>query len=86
MWNDTYRQPGGFNHEPNRFLMNSVRGRAPGMALDLGMGQGRNALYLATKGWKVTGVDISDEGVRLAREAATKQKLAVDAIEADLDG
>jgi SAM-dependent methyltransferase len=38
------------------------------------MGQGRNAVYLATKGWKVTGVDISKEGVRQAVEAAAKQK------------
>jgi 2-polyprenyl-3-methyl-5-hydroxy-6-metoxy-1,4-benzoquinol methylase len=34
------------------------------------MGQGRNALYLASLGWRVTGIDISDEGIRQAREAA----------------
>jgi SAM-dependent methyltransferase len=49
------------------------------------MGQGRNAVYLASKGWKVTGIDISDEGVRIARETAAKQKLALDAIETDSD-
>ena len=38
-------------------------GKTPGSALDPGMGQGRNALYLAAHGWRVTGVDLSDTAI-----------------------
>jgi len=48
------------------------------------MGQGRNAVYLASQGWKVTGIDIADEGLRIARENARKQSVEIEAIEADL--
>jgi len=84
-WNDTYRQSRGFNHEPNRLLVDTVRGRRPGRALDIMMGQGRNAVYLATQGWKVTGVDLSNEGIALARTAAAQRHVALDAIEADIE-
>jgi SAM-dependent methyltransferase len=60
-----------------------VKGRKPGRALDVGMGQGRNALYLASLGWRVTGIDISDEGLRQAREAAVARKLTIEAVNAD---
>jgi Tellurite resistance protein TehB len=43
-----------FNTEPNAFLVSVVEGRAPGRALDVGMGEGRNALYLAKLGWDLT--------------------------------
>ncbi len=84
-WNDTFRTSIGFNHDPNQLLVDSTTGRKPGAALDLLMGQGRNALYLAAHGWKVTGVDISDEGLKIAKESAAKQKLKLDAIQADID-
>ncbi|MDA1235215.1 MAG: class I SAM-dependent methyltransferase [Acidobacteria bacterium] len=44
----------------------------PGDALDVGMGQGRNGLYLAQRGWRVTGFDPSAEGIRQAHENAAK--------------
>lgn len=84
-WNDVYRRSVGFTKAPNRVLVDAVEGRTPGAALDVAAGQGRNAIFLASRGWKVTAVDISDEGVRLMRDAAAKQKLSLDAIEADLE-
>jgi SAM-dependent methyltransferase len=84
-WNETYRQSRGFNHEPNRLLVETVRGRTPGRALDVMMGQGRNAVYLATQGWTVTGVDISNEGLAIARAAAAAHHVALDAVEADIE-
>ena len=69
-WNDRFRVGIGFNHEPNKLLVDTIKGRKPGTALDVAMGQGRNAIYLASQGWKTTGVDISDEGMRQARDAA----------------
>jgi SAM-dependent methyltransferase len=85
MWNDTYRQAIGFDHKPNRLLVESVRGLRPGAALDVATGQGRNAIFLASQGWRVTGVDISDEGLRIAREAAAAQKLQLATVQADID-
>lgn len=72
-WNRVYSNPQPvFNNSPNALLVDAVRGRRPGMALDLGMGQGRNALYLAQQGWTVTGVDISDVALGQARAQAEK--------------
>jgi SAM-dependent methyltransferase len=84
-WNATYREARDFNPHPNTFLAETVKGRRPGVALDVAMGQGRNALYLASQGWRVTGIDISDEGLRQAREAAAARKLQIDAINTDMD-
>ena len=85
-WNATFRGEGtGFDKEPNHLLVDTIAKLRPGTALDVAMGQGRNALYLASRGWKVTGVDFSDEGVRLAREAAAARHLPLEAVNADLD-
>ena len=61
-----------FNTQPNAFLVEMVKGRAPGAALDVGMGQGRNALYLAQQGWAVTGFDPAEKAVALANATAAK--------------
>jgi SAM-dependent methyltransferase len=61
-----------FNTNPNAFLVEVASGRAPGNALDVGMGQGRNAIWLAQHGWNVTGFDPADKAVALARQTAMK--------------
>lgn len=73
-YNPIYRGEAGnvFTREPNAFLAAVARQRNPGKALDVGMGQGRNALFLARLGWDVTGFDPSDEGVRQARAEAAR--------------
>ncbi|MEZ4261472.1 MAG: methyltransferase domain-containing protein [Polyangiaceae bacterium] len=85
MWNDMYRASTGFEKTPNKLLVDTVRDLKPGAALDVAMGQGRNALYLASRGWTVTGVDFADEGVRLARAAGAERGLALTAIDVDID-
>lgn len=85
LWNDTFRESDGFSREPNALLVETIAGRRPGDALDLMMGQGRNALHLAAAGWNVTGIDISDEGVHLAREAAARRGLVLETIVGDVD-
>ena len=45
---------------PTPFLMDVVKGLKPGIALDVCMGEGRNSIFLAGLGWKVTGFDVSD--------------------------
>jgi methylase of polypeptide subunit release factors len=62
-----------FPRRPNEFLVEMTKRREPGQALDVGMGQGRNSIYLAKQGWDVTGFDASSEGVRQAR---TRRRLA----------
>jgi 2-polyprenyl-3-methyl-5-hydroxy-6-metoxy-1,4-benzoquinol methylase len=72
-WNKVYSNPKPtYPTEPNKFLTEVVRGRKTGKALDVGMGSGRNSLFLAQQGWEVTGVDISDEGIRVAKKQAAK--------------
>jgi SAM-dependent methyltransferase len=61
-----------FNTQPNAFLVQMTQGRAPGRALDVGMGQGRNAIYLAQQGWTVTGFDPADKAVAAANETAKR--------------
>lgn len=66
-------------------LVESIRGRAPGAALDLGVGEGRNSLYLASEKWRVTGVDLSRVGVESAQKAAQAGQLSLELIVSDLD-
>ena len=70
LWNELYAMREGKEHQFNKFLAEAVKGRTPGKALDIGMGQGRNAVFLAQHGWDVTGVDTSAEGVRQANAQA----------------
>ncbi len=70
----------GFVTEPNALLISTIEGRKPGRALDIGMGQGRNAVFLALKGWDVTGFDVSDEGIAVARKNAERAGVKLNAI------
>ncbi|WP_232666338.1 class I SAM-dependent methyltransferase [Pseudonocardia sp. TRM90224] len=54
--------------KPNAALVEEVEGLTPGSALDLGCGEGGDAIWLARRGWQVTAVDVS--GVALRRAAA----------------
>ena len=50
-WNKTFANPNPvFNTKPNAFLADAIKGRKPGKALDIGMGQGRNSIFLAQQG------------------------------------
>lgn len=64
--------------QPNALLVETVRGREPGRALDVGAGQGRNALHLAERGWRVTALDISRVGIQLIDRQARARGLEVD--------
>ena len=69
--------------EPNRFLPPEVASLAPGRALDLACGEGRNAVWLATQGWEVTGVDFSSVGLAKAASLAAANDTHGVWIEAD---
>jgi 2-polyprenyl-3-methyl-5-hydroxy-6-metoxy-1,4-benzoquinol methylase len=72
-WNKILTAPQPrFNTKPNAFLVEMAKARKPGTALDVGMGQGRNAIWLAQQGWDVTGFDPAEKAVALAQETAKK--------------
>jgi SAM-dependent methyltransferase len=76
---------------PNQFVAASLAGLPPGDALDLACGEGRNALWLAGLGWRVTALDFSrvavERGRRLAEEAGVEVAWQVgDALTAPLPG
>lgn len=56
-----------------------------GKALDLACGSGRNSLFLAEKGYKVTAIDISPAAIKMAQEQALQKRLKINWIVADLD-
>ncbi len=68
-----------FSQNPSTVLVEAIEGVKPGRALDVAMGQGRNALFLAQRGWTVTGFDISNEGLSVARTNATKAGVSLTA-------
>ncbi len=61
---------------PNRWVEQEVGGLPAGRALDLACGEGRNALWLAARGWQVTGVDFSQVGLDKARELEARTEPA----------
>lgn len=69
---------------PNRFLVAEVEGLPPGRALDLACGEGQNATWLATLGWRVTGVDYSQVAIEKARRRAEREGVEVEFACADL--
>jgi uncharacterized OsmC-like protein/predicted O-methyltransferase YrrM len=84
-WDERYRGATLlWTERPNQLLVEEVSGLTPGRALDLGTGEGRNAVWLAQEGWRVTAVDFSR--VALERGAAIAQRSGVDVewVQADL--
>ncbi len=70
--------------QPNRFLAEDAADLSPGRALDLGCGEGRNAVWLAERGWAVTGVDFSDVGLAKAAGLAAERKVSIEWVQADV--
>jgi SAM-dependent methyltransferase len=81
-WNRRWQER-GFHCEddPSDLLETELGGLAPGRALDLGCGAGRASIWLAERGWGVTGVDFSEAALDLARASGAD----VDWVTADLN-
>ena len=71
---------------PAQFLQENVQLLPKGRVLDVAMGNGQNAVFLAKMGFAVEGVDISSDAVKTALEAARKAGVAIKAEVADLEG
>lgn len=88
-WDERYRGESDENMwsgEPNGALVAEVSSLRPGKAVDLGCGEGADAIWLATRGWEVTGVDISKVALERARKAADAAGVEVEWISGDFVG
>jgi SAM-dependent methyltransferase len=74
-----------FGREAIPFLQDHVDLLPKGHVLDLAMGEGRNGVFLATKGFQVTGVDISAEGLKKAETLAAELGVPIKTVVADLE-
>jgi len=84
-WDFRYSEAGfAYGTAPNDFLV-AVAGKIPpGKILSLAEGEGRNAVYLASLGYEVTGVDGSEVGLSKARALASERGVAISLLHADL--
>jgi SAM-dependent methyltransferase len=70
--------------EPNRFVEAETALLSPGRALDLAAGEGRNAIWLAERGWAVTVVEFSKVALEKAGRLAASRGVELELIEADV--
>jgi SAM-dependent methyltransferase len=81
-WDERYRTSElVWSAGPNQFVESELAGLAPGRAVDLAAGEGRNAIWLARRGWQVTAVDYAQAGLDKGRTIAGD--VAVDWVCAD---
>jgi SAM-dependent methyltransferase len=87
-WDDAYASTDlVWTAEPNVFVVRELGGLAPGRALDLGAGEGRNAIWLAERGWQVTAVDFSAVALAKAGKLAARRGVTgITWVVADLRG
>jgi SAM-dependent methyltransferase len=92
-WDARYsdREGAMWSGRPNGRLVVEVADLAPGRALDVGCGEGADAIWLAGLGWNVTAIDISDVALGRARAAAQRVGVSVewicgDALSPSLEG
>jgi SAM-dependent methyltransferase len=84
-WNARYTERAGamWSGRPNGRLVAEVAELTPGRALDVGCGEGADAIWLAGRGWAVTAIDVSDVAVGRARDAAARNGATVEWIAGD---
>ena len=84
-WNQRYAEGSYHKNNPVTLVEDWLPGLPVGRALDVACGAGRNAILLAQAGYQVDAIDISPEGLNLARQNAENQGLSINWIEHDLD-
>lgn len=83
-WDQRYRERElVWGAEPNRFVVEVVADLPPGRALDVAAGEGRNAVWLAERGWRVTAADFSSVAVERGRLLARERGVEVEWVHAD---
>lgn len=84
-WNQRYAEGSYHKNNPVTLVEEWLPGLPVGRALDVACGAGRNAILLAQAGYQVDAIDISREGLNLARQNAENLGLSINWIEQDLD-
>ena len=88
-WNERYRtherRAEDLSAEPTPLLVSTASNLAPGKALDLACGAGRNSLWLAEHGWNVTAIDGASAAIEILQTRAAERSLKINAIVADLE-
>ncbi len=74
-----------FGERPIPFLVDNIHILPKGKALDIAMGEGRNGVYLATQGFEVIGLDISEKGLEKAHALAAKNNVTIKTKVVDLE-
>lgn len=85
-WNERYRSTERlWIAEPDRALVELVERSRPATAVDLGAGEGRNALWLAAQGIATTAVDVSDIALERLGSLAAERGLVVERVHASIE-
>ncbi len=84
-FNQKYKEtPNSFGEKPMQIVENITKYKKQGAVLDLGVGNGRNTIYLLSKGFNVTGIDSSSEGLQIIKEKAS-ENVNLKLIESDVN-
>jgi SAM-dependent methyltransferase len=84
-WDERYSEADQiWSGEPNASVVTLVRKLESGRALDVGCGEGADAIWLASLGWQVTAIDVSEVALRRARAAADQLEIEVEWLHAGL--
>jgi len=85
MWDERYGEDGfAYGTEPNDFLVEVAGDIPPGNVLCLAEGEGRNAVFLAERGYLVTAVDLSAVGLAKAERLAAERGVRIETVVANL--
>lgn len=85
MWDERYAtEEYAYGKLPNEFLAENHGTIPPGCILSVAEGEGRNAVFLAGRGYSVTAVDGSAVGLAKARKLASESGVTIDTVHADL--
>jgi SAM-dependent methyltransferase len=77
-WNERYASDEMvWSITPTNALVEEIGHLSPGKALDLGCGEGRNAIWLARLGWNVTAVDFAENGLARGRQLSAQDNLEI---------
>lgn len=82
-WDERYGDEHIWSGNPNGALVHEVDAMAPGRALDIGAGEGGDAIWLAERGWRVTATDISQRALDRVDAEATRRGLEIECRQVD---
>ena len=85
-WDRRYSGDPIWSGNPNGSLVAEASGMKAGRALDVGAGEGGDAVWLAERGWQVTAADISPQGLRRIAGVAADRNLKIECLHADANG